>query len=366
MRARLRRSWSACVAGLLFLLASACAHAAPGRAPTAAARTPVLEALAAELARNQASLKLPDAPPLYHLRYHLTDIQSVYVRASFGGVVTQKQEPDRRLGVEVRVGSPAFDSTGFGGWETGFSSRTLGVGPSPHADRLVAWQATDSAYKDAVEQFSRKEAAYTPAADHPGDFQVRPATVATGSLPAPPDAERLGGLARRLSAELQAFRRLERGEVEVGGEMGFHWIADTDGTRVLRPHTEVSFAAVAAARAADGMLVADRALWIARRAAGLPDYASMAAEVRALGTRLEALSQAPVLADEYVGPVIFEGSAAPDFFRHLLLPQLEGTPPPVSFDRMLGRGGAGGERDGKVRLKRRVLPPAAGTAPALW
>lgn len=83
----------------------------------------------------------------------------------------------------------------------------------------------------------------------------------------------------------------------------------------------------------------------------------LVAEVEALAARLEAWRRLPVLTEEYVGPVLLTGSAAPDAVRHLVARALLGTPPAehpstgsrvVSFD---------APETSALELRRRMLPP---------
>jgi len=74
------------------------------------------------------------------------------------------------------------------------------------------------------------------------------------------------------------------------------------------------------------MLIADQRLWLENDPSQLPSTEEMKAEVVAMWDHMVTVSQAPALDKDYLGPVIFEGSAATDLFRYLLLSQLEGTP----------------------------------------
>jgi len=338
------------------LLLSGCAHAEP--------RDAVLDALTAEMARNQSSLKLGDAPPLYYLRYHVLDLQTVYAAASFGGLVERDERPSRRLGVQVRVGTAHLDNTGFGGWETGSGSRPLAARGHVRADSQEAWLLTDETYKEAVEQHARKVAVFTPPPEHPGDFEVVPPSVFDGGATPVPEPDALVERVRRLSGAFSRVPGLEVGRTVLGSEAGFDWVADTDGARVRRPWAEVSIAAVAKIRADDGMLLADSLLWSVRRESQLPEQAVMEATAETMARDLAALARAELFDEEYVGPVLFEDQAALELFRHLLIPQLEGTPPVVPFDEFLeehGRG-TGTRAAALVRLRRRVLPGGWGVA----
>jgi len=85
----------------------------------------------------------------------------------------------------------------------------------------------------------------------------------------------------------------------------------------------------------------------------LPPVEQMEADVAQMRTDLAALAIAPILDEEYVGPVLFEDGAALDLFRYALVDQLEGTPAEVPFDSWFGE--LGEVRD-PVRVGRRVLP----------
>jgi hypothetical protein len=338
-----------------------CAHAATGPVPSAAV-TPVeeqtLAALRAELRRNAAKLSLPNAPPIHLLRYHVTRLSALSAESTFGALRNWRDASGRDLGMEVRVGDPSFDSSGFGGWETGTRLHPLPELPGVNADVAVAWLETDRAYKNAVEQYGRKKASYTAPKDHPGDWQVLPPSRADeGAAPAP-DVDLLTDRVRAVSAAFKAFPRLEAGVAELGAEAGFHHILGLDGTDIRRRRQEVSIAATATARAEDGMLLADRCMWTVRTVDQLPSVERMQAQAAAMAKDVLQASRAQMAEDEYVGPVVFRGTASADLFRHLLIPQLEGTPPVVPFDTVIGEMGQGllPDATGHARQGRRVLP----------
>jgi hypothetical protein len=309
-------------------------------------------ALTAELERAVSSLRLPDAPPLYLGRAHWMGLEQLSAQASLGSLVQVTQGPSHLLGVELRLGSPAFDNTGFGGWEDGRLVGGLPAQPTPLAAARDAWDLLDRAYKQAVEQYARKEAQFTRPSDYPGDWWPLPAQAqdlgAASASPAPPLLERL----RQASAGFSP--NLLRGEAHLGHEAGFHLLIDTDGTRLVRPLQETSLRLVGQVRAPDGRLLTDQRLFVRGPAGDLPDGPALARAAAELEAHLLAVQAAPLLDEEYVGPVLFDGAAAADLVRWLLVPQLQGTPSEIAFDTSFGRLGA--QRD-PVRVGRRVLPP---------
>lgn len=315
----------------------------------------LMDALGTELDRSARDLELGDSPPPYHVRYTLSMAQNLGATASYGALVNEWEGQNNWLGVEVRVGSPEFDSANLGGWENGFVFDEVPDLLSAEALRQSAWLLTDRAYKDALEQLARKSANVS-RADYPGDYLLTGPVSASERLASLEPSFDPAVLARALSAELP--KGLELAEVHIDSFCGGALILDTEGTRVSKSRCSIRVRALAHARAEDGVLLTDQRLWMATDAKGLPPAHVMQSAVKEMGESLLSLRLAPLLEDEYVGPVLFLEDAAVDLFRYLLVHQLEGTPPVIPFDTFLG--GLGGDKfstgDDNVRLNRRVLP----------
>jgi len=84
----------------------------------------------------------------------------------------------------------------------------------------------------------------------------------------------------------------------------------------------------------DGMKLADGELLVGRTDQELPSPEALEQAARDLAKRLESLASAPK-AEEYTGPILFEGAAGAAYFAQALAPQLGSSQEP------LGRGGAG-------------------------
>ena len=111
--------------------------------------------------------------------------------------------------------------------------------------------------------------------------------------------------------------------------------------------------AYARLRTADGALLTDQVLWTVSQASELPPPDQMLKRVERMRDDLLSLAEtAKPMEDEYVGPVIFEGSAARDLMRYLLTPQLEGTPCGGPLRQLLRR--PGGQQTGRSRRPSRA------------
>jgi TldD protein len=314
----------------------------------------VVRTLVDEMGRSMKGLDFADAPDIYHLRYHVMQMDQADAVASFGGLLRHDADPFNALGIELRVGGPAYDNTGFGGWQNGFSFGWLPSRLTPEALELELWRLTDRSYKQAVEQYARKKAQFTAPPDYPGDYLLTGPVTADLGKGKKVDGEGLQKLAQDVSGAFLMGETLERGEVHLGQESGAHWIVDSEGTRVVRPVEECTLRALVHVRAPDGALLTDERLWTVSTPDQLPPADEMKKQAREMAEALVAVAKAPVLEEEYVGPVLFEDEATLDLFRYLLVPQLEGTPAEVPFEAWFGDLSAAG--GGSVRIGRRVLP----------
>ena len=126
-----------------------------------------LHAMRDEMARSKARLELnipgtnqPVKP--YYVEYRLLDLDFKEVVAQFGTLLSSQHSRQRFMDVEARVGNYKLDSSNFIGDEgfRGFIGSTGSVGIDRDYDSLRQdlWIATDQAFKEAVEAYSRKQA----------------------------------------------------------------------------------------------------------------------------------------------------------------------------------------------------------------
>ncbi|MFT5679598.1 MAG: putative Zn-dependent protease [Myxococcota bacterium] len=320
----------------------------------------LVDALSTELDANMATLRLEDAAAPYFISYLAYDVQNTTVTAQLGGLLVDDSRPSRQLGVGVRVGDAQLDSANFEalGESDGFTQRRLVRDDVSLAIQHDAWLVTDTAYKAAVENLSRKEALARRriAADETPDFAPGPAQQADNGAAPPVDAAAFRTQVRDLSSIFLDHPEIESSTVYGAAEVGRRIMIDSLGTRVIEPTSEICVRVVARTRSADGATLVDEVAWIVRSLDDLPPADAMAAEVAALAQRLSEWRDLPAAESEYIGPVVFADGAAVDLFRHLMLPALEGTPSPeapprgsrvISFD-------SGGSS--ALGVRRRMLP----------
>src|SRR5215471_16193840 len=151
------------LAGLF--LAFLASTAASSQAPTDNDQT--MRAMRDEMARSKSRLELPIPPsgkPVrpYYVEYRLLDMDVREIVAQFGALVTSTHNRQRLMTVAARVGAYKRDSSNFIS-EEGFRgfigpNGTVGIDRDYDSLRQDLWIATDQAFKEAVEAYSRKQA----------------------------------------------------------------------------------------------------------------------------------------------------------------------------------------------------------------
>lgn len=328
-----------------------------------------LRAMRDEMARakTRLELKIPgtDTPVRpYYVEYRLLDLDFREISGEFGALLSSNHARSRFMDVEARVGSYKLDSSNFVSDDgfRGFIGSTGSVGIDRDYDSLRQdlWIATDQAFKEAVETYSRKQAYLSSLARQSdiNDFsktepvhQIEPLVMADWSNR---DWEKE---VRETSGALRAFPQIYEGRVTYYLVFATEYLVTSEGTEI---RTNRSFAAIESgmnALADDGMPINDFYATYAVRPADLPAPDAVRKSLNVTGSELMALRSAPA-AQDYTGPVLFEARAAAPLLAQILGPAVNGARPPVSFTPVMEQllSGLGGKSDWITRIGARVLP----------
>jgi len=306
---------------------------------------PVFQAMEAELARSMTGLSLEELAPPYFMALRVVDRVDRGASASFGALLGSTldrpvRRPDgREVQVEVRVGSAERDNTNFGGYvsPSGVVRSWRGVGEMP-LDEDVAelrrgiWLAADSAYKTALEELSRKEAALRNqrmSVELPDFATAEPAQVLAGPRSMPELAgDEVEELVRALSAIFREYEGIQSSQVSYRASTMRERYLNSEGGRYDKTRLYVRLDVSASTQATDGRRLSDTVALYGVLPGDLPERAELEARVRALADNLEGMREAPTL-DRYIGPVLFEGAAAAEVFAQGFARHLVGARKPV-------------------------------------
>lgn len=322
------------IAGLAFCAAGLQAQVSNSAAD--ARKSPVLRAMLEELDRSKQQLQLQDLQRPFYIEYRIDDAAEWSAAANYGAVSSERDAHQRVLRVVVRVGDYEQDSKyGRGDGEVQLAALDDDIPALRHA----LWSATDAAYKTALRAYAEKQAALKRFETPPnaGDFSKEPALVSIApvqQIKIDRDAWRarvadLSGLFMT-NAEAAVFSRdIEYSNASVRASIVNRYLVNSEGTIVRKAIADYSVGVSAGAQAADGMHL-DRSYGkSATTADGLDDSKALEEKTLALLKTLHDLRTAPMVAEEYHGPVLFSGDASADVIHDLVLPNVVAAKPEI-------------------------------------
>jgi TldD protein len=328
-----------------------------------------LQAMRDEMARSKTRLELqipgtPKPQRPYYVEYRLLDLEVREVVSEFGALVNTNHVRNRFMDVQARIGDYKLDSSNFisdDGFR-GFIGPTGSVGIDRDYDSLRQdlWIATDQAFKEAVETYSRKQAYLSSLARQSDidDFAKAEPLQLIEPLATPDWSTRNWEQeARESSAALRAFPQIYESRVTYYLVYATEYLLTSEGTEI---RTNRSFAAIEAGMntlADDGMQINHMYASYASKPVDLPSADAVRKALNVTGSELMAMRAAPP-AQDYTGPVLFEARAAAPLLAQVLTPAINGARPPVSFTPVMEQllTGLGGKSDWVGRMGARVLP----------
>jgi TldD protein len=329
-----------------------------------------MQAMKDEMARATSRLELAIPPanqPVrpYYVEYRLLDVEIREITGEFGALVSAGHNRMRLMTVGARVGDYKLDSSNFIGDENfrGFigPSGSVGIDRDYNSLRQDLWIATDQAFKEAVETYSRKQA-YLSSLARPSDIDDFSRVQVIQRVDPLPTADwsnrNWEQEVRDTSAALRAFPQIYESRVTYYLVYTTEYLLTSEGTEVRTNHSYAAIEAPMSSLADDGMELNHFYATYAPRPIELPSADEVRKNLNVAGTELMAMRAAPPASD-YTGPVLFESRAAAALLAQVLGPSLSGARPPVAFqpvvDQLMSSLGARSDWSGKADV--RVLPP---------
>ncbi len=313
--------------------------APPADAPAPVDPAPTLDpetaALQDELMRGLGGLRLPGSPAPYRAEVRTVRAQLLSLDGSYGGVIVNVLDRQSAGAVEVRVGSPARDNTNFFGGDSGIAQLEVALDPSPRFAAKKLWLSLDNAFRGASKAWSTKQvvlkrlASGEPAADFtaPGSPVVMRAELA----PADIDRDGLSSMVASLSARFSEHPGIDNGDVHVQVLRTQETVVNTDGMVLQWARDRAVLAVVADTKAPDGMHL-DHGYAIQLRGVPAADDALLAAGEELVDRtlrELEELAAAPMIEEDYDGPLLFLGDAAAQLLGATIATEAVGSPAPL-------------------------------------
>jgi predicted Zn-dependent protease len=309
-----------------------CGLATSARAADAASGDVVLRALREEMDRSKTKLKMDNVPAPYYIEYRVTEIDQYEASAVFGALRNQQHNHGRLLRVVVRVGDYKQDSyfgTGEGAVDLVASDDDV------FAIRHRIWLATDRAYKAASEALSAKQAALKQLkVDEPvDDFAKATPLEAVEPLArfSPTDSTSDFSSWIHLLEEASALYRTDKDLENFESGLRFtvenRYFLNSEGTVARSGHAHYVISVAGSTQASDGMLLHRSHADQGNDLKELPTREEFLKTTIRLRDTLKLLRDAPVVDEEYRGPVLFSNDAAATVVTDLIEPNVLGGKP---------------------------------------
>ena len=333
-----RRSTGMAIAFLLSMnampsrAATDAAEAAPDAAMIAAHAAAkgdgLLEALLTELDRSKAQLKMDQVQAPYYVEYRVNEVEDFGAEAAFGALRENQHIHVRVLRVVVRVGDYKQDSY-FGRGQG--ESTILPLDNDPIALRHQIWLATDDAYKAAGQALAEKQAAMKQFSADPNpvdDFAKAPPMIAVEpTISLKVDDAGWKKTLEEVTGLYKQYPDVQSVTASARFSAVNEYLVNSEGTVTRCGKTTYSVQLSSSAQAADGMRLSRSPAFMVARQEELPTRAALMGEAKKMLDTVVALRLAPIVEEEYRGPVLFAPDAADDIVASLIGQNVLGQKP---------------------------------------
>lgn len=301
--------------------------AAASTAVSDAQKDPILQAMQEELSRSKEKLKLDNVPAPYYIEYRLSDVDEFDAEAAFGALRQDQNFHARSVRVVVRVGDYKQDS--YFGPGTGVATFAP-LDNNVLSLRWQLWMATDQAYKIASQALAMKKAALSQfSADQPFDdfAKAAPLQVIGPLTKLEFDGKTWKDTLDKSTAAFRTDPKIQSLSAAARFRAVNAYFVNSEGAITRQGYTVYLLTASGSTQAADGMRL-DRSPYFAEgNLKDLPQPVQFQESVAKVVETLKALRDAPVVEEDYRGPVMFGPDAASDIFYSMIGQNVLGNRP---------------------------------------
>jgi hypothetical protein len=326
-------------AGLLAMSLIASAQTAPQPTRADAEKDPVLKAMLTELDRSKSQLQLKDFQKPFFIQYRIEEIRGFETRAEFGATSSSRHTHGRVARVTVLVGDYKTDSSGGQG---DGALQLAALDDDPIALRSALWAATDQAYKGALAAYAQKQAALKqvetpPQADDfskesPGISLAEPLKLNVDEQAWEAKVARDSGLYRTDATVKDSQRDVQLSTGNFSARVTTTWLVTTEGAIVRKSAAGYDESINLGTQAADGMRLDLSTSSVGVTLKDLDTPEAFEKRVLKLIASLAGLRKAPVVEEEYHGPVLLSSSAGAYTINSLLVSGITATRPKMGTE----------------------------------
>ncbi len=322
----------AAILGVICL--SAAAQTAPQPTRADAEKDPVLKAMLTEMDRSKSQLQLKDFQKPFFIQYRIEEIDNYETKAEFGATSDSRRNHGRLARVTVLVGDYKTDSSGGRG---DGAVQLASLDDDPIALRSALWMATDQAYKNALAAYAQKQAELKQVETPPqaDDFSkdtpiislAEPLKLKVDERDWEARVARSSGLYCTDATVKDSQRDVQYSVGSFTARVTTTWLVTSEGAIVRKSAAGYQESFAVGTQADDGMRL-DRSY--ATTGTSLQDLDApevFEKKAVALIASLADLRKAPLVEEEYHGPLLMSSDAGADTLYTLLTNSVTATRP---------------------------------------
>lgn len=304
----------------------------------------IIKAMKDEISRSLDSLRIDGLEKPYFIEYKFTEIDAQSIRGHLGSIEASNNNKSAFLSVNVRVGDYEFDNSnyfdvglGFFGSsddEEGFKRRKVSYNPDYDYIRREFWLATDAAYKQSAELYSKKLAVLknrlrndtTPDFSRPSNIEKHNILKEIPNF----NIDYFTKIIESTSSIFKDYHDIFTSGVSIEFIPKREYYVNSEGIQYIKDSFYTGFEIVAATQNELGMPIFDHYTTYSENPNNLPSYDSLMKVSKQIAENISLKLEKEQLDDFYVGPVIFNRQAAAELFIQSFLPKLVAQREPLT------------------------------------
>ena len=280
----------------------------------------IFAAMKDELKRTTDSLSVEGAPAPFWAAYSTTRYGSFNITGELGGISSSKYTPmQTNITAHVQLGNFKRASD--------FPGQPLILGGAAANDitypslRRSLWGSTDMAYKNTIAMMAQKQA-YLNQYPLPAELEKIPdmqravpgTYVENDENNYEVDMASLENVAKELSAVFKDYKYLENTSVTIKGDNVVTYRSTTEDVNIKQPHNRVIIKASATFVDDNRVKLSDNLTLNYESPADMPSLEVLKEKVRQFADDCMEMRNAPEMAEDYKGPVMYADDAARQVF----------------------------------------------------
>ncbi len=301
----------------------------------AVANDELMRAMRDEIKRSMTELTIGNLEKPYYIEYKVTMGNNYSIRAANGSLIESNNSKTAHVSVGLRVGSYKFDNSNFfdfglsffgsGDEEERFKGRSLPVEADYQSLRRELWLATDAAYKQVTETYTKKMTTIKNRVrkDTTYDFlQVPPQKHFDMSECPAFDVKKFENLTKLISAQFNKYSDLQMTTASVEYLPETVYYVNSEGIEYIKTDYHTGVEIVASSQAEDGMPIANFITFFSKNPQDLPSVDSILSASNNLASKISATNTSKSLDEPYSGPIMFDSYASAQLFANVFAPNL--------------------------------------------